>query len=143
MLEICEAPVIDTGTVYGPPPTRNSLLGGDRINWPEATRCPATAAAGTDVVPGIGELPGGITDTPAGGIPTGGALPAVCAAAVGGGNPGVAPTGPGAAPIAGGAPGATTGAPAGAPAGTSPAAASIGPNSGGGPDRPRFAWVPM
>jgi len=28
--EICDAPEIEIGTLYGPPPTRNSVDGGDR-----------------------------------------------------------------------------------------------------------------
>src|SRR5687768_18387975 len=80
MLDTCDAPVIETGTVYGPAPTRNSVPGGERRTWPPlaggGTACaavgaPATfalcggaTAAGTVVVPGVAELPGGTTATP-------------------------------------------------------------------------------
>src|SRR5687768_6774637 len=141
MLEICEAPVIWTGTVYGPAPTRSSLPGGISRIWPDAAPC-ATAAAGTEVVPGMAELPGGITGTPAGAGDTTGcaAFAAACAAPVGG-RPGVGPIGGRLA-----APGVTAGAPTaatpGAPTG-SPAGGASSAMSGGGPVRPRFDSVPM
>src|SRR5688572_1560644 len=132
MLEICDAPVIWSGTVYGPPPTRSSVLGGDRINCPDAAPC-ATAAAGTEVVPGIAELPGGITATPGGAGGTAGVLRFVGAPGVpgapGGMRPGVTP-GAMAAPAGAGTPAAGA---AGAPAGAASSAIS-----GGGPVSPRF-----
>src|SRR5687767_159721 len=127
MLDTCDAPVIDTGTVYGPAPTRNSVPGGETRICPPlagggtgtawaAVGAPATVALcggavadGTVVVPGVAELPGGTTATP----PAPGAT----------GWPGA------------GCAGATAAAGSGVGASTAPAGAAM---SGGGPPRPRL-----
>src|SRR4030095_4046902 len=108
-----DALVADTATVYGPPPIRNSGPGGVTTIWapalastalefvagggapgaaPWGVAAPGTAGAGaaaTAVVPGIGELPGGMIDTP-------GAAAAPCAAGFGAaGGGGCAPGGGG------------------------------------------------
>src|SRR5688500_2191355 len=95
-LESCDAPAIEIGTVYGPAPTRNSGPGGERRicppvgiaavatgGVPPAAPCGVPAAGGTSpgcgagatgcagaagsvVVPGTCELPGGTTTIPPG-----------------------------------------------------------------------------
>src|SRR5688572_31987630 len=66
-LEICDAPEIEIGTLYGPPPTRKSPDGGDTMIWPDTGSggaAPVVAAAGA-------WAPGCITPTPGAGATTG------------------------------------------------------------------------
>src|SRR5262245_12662340 len=86
MPDSCEAPVIDTGTRYGPPPRRKSGPGTD------ITICPADAVTG----PGTGDPVGGagtceMLAPPWGGPAAGGLAP--CGGS--GGTVGGTPAGPG------------------------------------------------
>src|SRR5438093_11148227 len=62
-LDTRDAPVIDTGTVYGPPPTRNSVPGG------VTSTCAAAGVAAGGVAGGTaaGGVGGGAVGAPGGG----------------------------------------------------------------------------
>src|SRR5258705_3411659 len=140
--------VAEIATVYGPPPTRKSVPGGVTMTCAPAGATadgdavgaaggappaaggngapPCTAGAGaavTAVVPGTGELPGGMIETP------GAAFAA---------PPGGTTFGAGGCAGAGCAPGGGAGA-----AGAAGAGSGGVWMSGGGPFRPRFCCVPM
>src|ERR1019366_1164716 len=49
------APTTEIGTVYGPPPTRNAVEGGERITCAEPTPADVIGASGAGVGEGVGE----------------------------------------------------------------------------------------
>src|SRR5262245_56488214 len=112
-----DAPVTEIGSVYGPPPTRNSADGGDITTWPPPD-APATPGVGAGVAAGLAAAG-------AGGVGT---------AAVGAGWTAGAPACP-----------APAGDGAAAPVGAAPATGGAGTSctmTGGGPCSPRFCCVP-
>src|SRR3954451_1930109 len=152
------ASVIEIGTVYGPPPTRNVVPGGDRITCAEpmpgvvvgsaggVAACAGAAAGGASAAAGGVAVPaGGVPAVPGGGgagagvgagtttVPGTGVDP--------GGDPSVVPLGGDGWPV-GTAPGALAGEravdPLGVPAAFPPAGSVVSPPamSGGGPPMP-------
>src|SRR3989338_6401354 len=147
--------VMDTGTVYGPPPTRNAVPGGDVMTCAMPT--PGEVVGGSICVTGGAAEGGGAVG--AGGASPPGRFAALGAGAAGtgvtstvpgtGDEPGGAvttvPPGPGnkpvPVPVGGGVGVGTPGAGAGGRGVASPGSGAA--MSGGGPPRPRFCCDPM
>ena len=100
-----DAPAIETGTVYGPLPTRISL-GGLRVTRVAVVVAPAAGSAGSGVA-----AAGGVAGAPAGGVvgaPAAGGAVGVTGVPNGVAGGGVAAGGAGAGVVAGGSTGANT-----------------------------------
>src|ERR687898_1447345 len=131
--------VTEMGTVYGPPPTRNSV--------PGAVTATCATLPGGAASAGCGSAPGGVVALASGGGTgvSAGAWGCVCGGVwVGGDGSGGSGTTPGEGSVPGRDPGVVAGD-RGSPAGgvVPPASPPCGAISGGGPPSPRFCCVPM